>query len=161
MPSVRRGQDNDPLLDCDVVKRSFRLENLEAENRVSPKVFELSGPDKEGKPPHLSTYCHALTTDLQMENLVPHQKPFGIADLSVRELRQIQIPEITGQTLDALWTQASDDPHHVVHTKPGVDGHAGIVFVGCDPLNKKDKSRRKIIRSQLANLATKVFRHYT
>jgi hypothetical protein len=128
--------------------------------------FALSSEDKKSVPPHLSVWVDSLTT--------PEQAYSFLGENSSRKLvLRLQVEEIRrtegncGETsysglLDVIWVHLfqSIDGRSVKDSRPGADGHSGIIGIdeGSAPtgLSKNQKKLlRKDLRSKLADIASK------
>lgn len=160
MTALVPGNDGDP------VPAGLRIFRIGRDTDVSPVVierkkaleimFELSEEDKEAEVPRLSVWVEPLTVADQAWDFMG-KKPNRtvVACLSVDAVNAIQ-PEDQFVPLRVEWERAMVDDgsgSKAPNTRPGAEGHAGIVGLNQGSKGKTDKFRRKALRSALADLA--------
>ena len=127
------------------------------EGRALSSFFELSSEDKKQLVPRLSVWVETLTTLAQAWMLVGAKPTRRWAVfLAVDGVNTIHAPAADAlpptQSLEVQWERATvlnDGGERVPETRPGWEGHAGIAN-----LDKGNKTQRKSLQWQLADLAT-------
>lgn len=132
--------------------------------------FILSTEDKRSIPPHLSVWVESLTTPEQAYSFLQENTPNSprrlILRLKVDAIRRIVASLGENNTyanlLNVVWVYRLIDFNGrlIKDRRPGAKGHSGITGMdensapeGLSP--KQSKLLRKILRSQLAELASK------
>ena len=117
-------------------------------------LFVLSDTDKNEKPPALSVFVEGLTTPRQAIELLTNASRYeAVARLDVDKVRAIPVHDtiaVFTASLDVLWVQARL-PNGDVDTRPGANGHAGLV--GLKREKGIDKNHYKSLRDALVVLA--------
>jgi hypothetical protein len=126
------------------------------DRKALPSFFELSSPDKKQPIPRLSVWVEGLTSVAQAWVLVgssPTRR--WVVLLATDRVRLISAAAVDGlpvtPALDVEWERATtltDAGDRVLETRPGWEGHAGIVN-----LDKGNKTQRDSLRWQLADCA--------
>jgi hypothetical protein len=133
-------------------------------------AFQLSSADKQSVPPHLSVWAEKLTTPQQAYAFLCANRPDSLQKLVIRlsveeitALRsRISSEQVINGLLDVIWIHlfVESENGRIRDTRPGADGHAGIV--GLDGVaapatltNREKKNLRKDLRAQLAQLASR------
>jgi hypothetical protein len=116
--------------------------------------FILSNDDEVEIPPSLSVYAEDLTTPEQLYQLTGKSSFVRLSVGNIRGITWIDEPS-SHRSLDVVWTYARNvDGSH--DTRPGTDGHAGIIGIPISD-NKTGKNRRKSIRQRLVEIIDKDF----
>ncbi len=155
---LQRGAQDEPLPNEAVVLRAQKPPlNYEEGEPLSREAFNfsLSTSDKLLPVPKLSVYVLGLTTEAQACALVGNGTTHRlIARVSVAAVREIIVE---GNRLDVIW-DAAFFADGTPDTRPGANGHAGIVGLG----RPKDRPDLKIVYKTLqTRLTDTVGQNYT
>ncbi|MGK5087939.1 hypothetical protein WDW86_10305 [Bdellovibrionota bacterium FG-2] len=164
--SIKPGKDGESLHEDSKILRVVAADNMDADiGKINPKALELSTADKASSLPHLSAFEDSLTTPEQSIVLSGKEKikslVCGLEVRAVRASRPIPDSKPEYPSLEVQWFEATvDGPGgaKVKDTRPGADGHCGIIGMNWGGKSKLDKELRNSLRSQLADLAAKDIR---
>lgn len=155
---MSRGSQDSPLPDDENVLRANKIpENFEPGQLLTRQIFntELSDKDKQDENPKLSVYAKSLTTEIQACKLIgtglTHRL---VASIQVEAIRTVsdEIP------LDVVWDEPKLE-NETTDTRPGAEGHAGILGLKRPP--GIEKTKFKDLQSKLADLASKNYKILT
>jgi hypothetical protein len=115
-------------------------------------LFKPSSEDEESPGKRLSVWVEELTiADQAWAFMGSNPAKTMVVCLNVDAIRAIQPPERM-TPLDVEWEQARF-ANGTVNNLPGAEGHSGIAGLLQGGEGKQDKSRRKALRSKLADIA--------
>jgi hypothetical protein len=149
---VKRGVENSAIDNNCVVMRGAKpkLANMPP---IDDSDFVFSTEDKEESPPSISVYIEGLTSAVQVFNIVPGIKYVGF--LPKKEILSLKI-EHENPIIDVFWKQSYHPEYPQIDTRPGADGHAGIMGLHIPQGDGKIAKRsRTNLRVALAKIAMK------
>lgn len=124
--------------------------------RANPVAFELSSRDEAEARPRLSVWAECITSHEQAWHLMGANQKYCFAlRLKPSDIRSIrpEPKEPLSEPLDVVWYPLfiAIDGNKIPDQRPGAQGHAGISGLKAGSI--PNKSQRKSLRSQLADLA--------
>jgi hypothetical protein len=154
---VRPGGDGEPLPAATLVFRIGKGVDLNPEaleKRVALEIFfKPSSVDQESPGQRLSVWVEELTLPDQAWDFTGRDPEKAVvACLNVDDIRAVVPPE-PFNPLGVEWEEARLGDGSV-NTRPGSEGHAGISGLLQGGNGKRDKYRRKALRTQLADKAS-------
>jgi hypothetical protein len=156
MKSISPGRNGDPLPEGTLVfrigKNTYASPSAIRENKAHPEMFKPSTNDEDSEGKRLSVWVEELTVaDQAWDFMGSRPASTVVACLTVDAVRSIQPPDSFAR-LDVEWEQAKLDDGSL-NTRPGAEGHAGIIGLIQGGRCRNDSNPRKALRSKLADLA--------